>query len=749
MGREINAIELEVDSFDLILDRKQVHSISMERSIVVNENHQRSNSTPVSKSLGSLIKIDSISIDLSSAMDKNDPGKCDHFSIRGYVAEMRKKDWRICLPFALDDNNKSEKQTSVLPPLHVAKFRWWRCQNCLREIGDTSAAESHGDAVMVLSDVRQASKMDNFEGRTADFNTYANVNTDEHCFSSCRYKKEMKSENGNSTAAIGCENGSEDDGNRKLCNPTCDVTKFNPLLLEEKRTDGTVLKSQGNGLVEYCEPNCGSHEIAIIVPAIETLNCMGRSSAEICQKGELASAYDQQRNVLTACKTAEVVGKIDEAVDPVKDQRTRLPSLELEDCDIVSSESDEILAGNSPHDRHHVLTSRKARKVRLLTELLGAKRNAENNQIRTEGAPTNAMMPCASPGLHALSAHQNQVPVEGNLTKGFRGIKRKTKMPRDEDWKPVEMSRPNNVTKKVRVFKGDAETTNTSIEIADSASEEDASAVVLKTDRKGHWTNHRINRNPTRGRKKNKETKVGDGYSPLVPWRGVVSGKNQIEIGDADKCGAAADMPKSAHGAFTGRGQQLYLESYLSPEQTERNLSFCKMKNKMPQVEDGQKYLSLKRNSMLGEGSIRRKDVEIMQTRPEGVKFQWVHDASAKNGLDLSLNSYMAIQRKDINYFTRIDGGVDPLMPQQKGITREEHWRGKDVMHVGETSCPHKSGPDTSFDRGLLCDLNETITHRTSFLREMQNCDPLVNDGSFSLRQKMDFSDSRNNEGNH
>lgn len=55
----------------------------MERSIVVDGSHCKSNSNTVSKSEGSFIQIDSISIDLVSAKDKGDhAGKCEHFSIR-------------------------------------------------------------------------------------------------------------------------------------------------------------------------------------------------------------------------------------------------------------------------------------------------------------------------------------------------------------------------------------------------------------------------------------------------------------------------------------------------------------------------------------------------------------------------------------------------------------------------------------------------------------------------------------------
>ncbi|KAL6957399.1 hypothetical protein U1Q18_021760 [Sarracenia purpurea var. burkii] len=234
----------------------------MERSAVVEENHQRSDSTPMSKSSGSIIRIDAISIDLADAMENHrEASKCDHFSIRGYAAEMRKKDMSICWPFAFKGNqNKSEEQTGMLPPLHVAKFRWWRCQNCLQEIDAISSSEhiemapdrfqmggisssscsdmqSPRNSAMVLSNSLQATEPVNFAGRKTDTNSSSKVNKDEIRLSSCAYNKEKKHEVGQA-AGIGHENGAGNDVSREICNPTCDITESNPCLNHESNADG-------------------------------------------------------------------------------------------------------------------------------------------------------------------------------------------------------------------------------------------------------------------------------------------------------------------------------------------------------------------------------------------------------------------------------------------------------------------------------------------------------------------------------
>lgn len=49
---------------------------------------------------------------------------------RGYVAEIRKKDPKICWPFRMFHGQTSGEHISLLPPLPMTKFRRWNCQNC-------------------------------------------------------------------------------------------------------------------------------------------------------------------------------------------------------------------------------------------------------------------------------------------------------------------------------------------------------------------------------------------------------------------------------------------------------------------------------------------------------------------------------------------------------------------------------------------------------------------------------------------
>ncbi|KAJ0248541.1 hypothetical protein HA466_0156260 [Hirschfeldia incana] len=81
------------------------------------------------------IMISSISVDLAKAPDDGiDSGKCKHFSIRGFVDEIRQKDHRKCWPFSEDSVELRNHESYSLPCLSVVKSRWWRCASCIKDI---------------------------------------------------------------------------------------------------------------------------------------------------------------------------------------------------------------------------------------------------------------------------------------------------------------------------------------------------------------------------------------------------------------------------------------------------------------------------------------------------------------------------------------------------------------------------------------------------------------------------------------
>jgi len=127
----------------------------------------------------------------------------------------------MCWPFVSDgDSNNYEEQACLLPPLHVPKFRFWRCQNCVWEVGAKGTANcydtalkscgaelkstnvcSHGpnfdDAARLPSDVQEATNQEIPEGRQADvFASLNSTSKSHHSLSIDKNEKKTKDMNG-------------------------------------------------------------------------------------------------------------------------------------------------------------------------------------------------------------------------------------------------------------------------------------------------------------------------------------------------------------------------------------------------------------------------------------------------------------------------------------------------------------------------------------------------------------------------
>uniref|UniRef100_A0A7N0V863 Embryonic flower 1-like protein n=1 Tax=Kalanchoe fedtschenkoi TaxID=63787 RepID=A0A7N0V863_KALFE len=111
----------------------------MKQKAILESRNNKESCTPTARPSSSLVRIDSISINID-APEQSKSDKCEHFTIRGFVSDIRKKNGKPCWPFAVDDDDaSSEDIKSSLPPLHVPKFKWWRCQSCLSEIDAAGA----------------------------------------------------------------------------------------------------------------------------------------------------------------------------------------------------------------------------------------------------------------------------------------------------------------------------------------------------------------------------------------------------------------------------------------------------------------------------------------------------------------------------------------------------------------------------------------------------------------------------------
>ncbi|KAK4852948.1 hypothetical protein QYF36_001415 [Acer negundo] len=748
-----------------VLTRSQLRSFAktMEKSlVVVEENHQiTSGSDLFSKSVGSssVKKIDSISIDLVSNDDENDAGECGHFSIRGYVSEIRKKNWKMCWPFALDSNHdRSEEQTCPLSPLHVSKSRWWRCHNCLQELGTESITNNHGDAfnycnstrikssgicshvsspgdaTMPQPDVLQAPRLNILEGGTVDASIASDPNYNE-CHLLRTDKEDKNSESANNPIT-GIEIGSEENLNQEVSESGAATGIISGPMMGRHDTDGIALKRYHIGSVEFCKPGCGSNGTADFELAKENDKCVVENSVGICQTRKQPSAEEQHSELMIACGTSRVTGIVGEVPDDVKSHTSELPSPGLDEHNNESSESAEMLTGNDLQDHQHDNSNgshrRKTRKVRLLTELLAENGDASTRLMRTENFPSNSV-PEETAGVDGLSAPQGMVSVKGNA-----GLdqKMKRKFPHDEEWTSLETSSPNNMYKKDGTCNEGAEITGA---FASSDSEEDCE-ISLTIGQRSHLNKFKFDTVPMAGKKINKNTLVVDECLSLASSQENVPKDIQIKAGDANKASAADTfLLKSGQTAFTGRGVYSFP---MPPQKMEKSSSVCKKKSKIDQFVDGRASLNPWSSCVLRESPGTRKDVEILQMQSLPAPFLSVQNASTEKGLHHSLGSCLPTHGYDGKYISPLE---DQLLIWPGSTSKENQFMGRDIQtnYVGDSIFPSKCEPNAYLQNGAHCDIGSNNAYRMPFLN--QKLKSTHQAGNSSWMQQMDFCGTSNN----
>ncbi|KAL5783274.1 hypothetical protein ACOSP7_008303 [Xanthoceras sorbifolium] len=726
----------------------------MEKSLMVEKNRQTSDSDLVSKSVGSSVKIGSISVDLVSN-DETDAGECEHFSIRGYVSKIRKKNWKICWPFPLDGNHdKSEEHTCPLPPLHVSKFRWWRCQNCLQEpgaesitnsLGNTfnycnstrlkssgtcSHVSSPGDAIMLQPDFQQVPKLNILEGGKVDASIVTDPDDNGCRPSSCTDKKDKNSESAKKPIT-GLEIGSEDNVNQEVSVSGTATGVISGLMMGRHHTDDIVtLKRNCNGSVEFFKPGCGSNGTADSELAKKKVKCVVENSAGICQTGKEPSSEEHHSELMITCGTSRVAGMVGEVLDAVKSHTSELPSSRLNEYDNASSESAGILIRNDLQDHQHDNSNgshrRKTRKMRLLTELLAKNGDASTKLTRTENFLSNSV-PEASAGVDGLSAPQGMVAVKGNA--GL-DLNKKRKFPHDEELAPLEISSPKNLYKNDGTRNEGAESAHA---FASSDPEEDG-GLSLQIGKRSHLNKFKFDTIPTMGKKKNKSTLVVDECMSLAPSQENVPKVIQSKAGDANKADAADTiLLKSGQATSTSRG---VFSFPLPPQNMERNSSVCKKKSKVDQFADGQASRNPWNSCVLRESPVTRKDVEILQMQP----FLSAQNASTERGLHHSLGSCLPSHGYDRKYTAPLE---DRLLISRGSTSKENQVLGRDnqTNYVGDSNFPSKSEPNAYLWNGVHCDLGNNA-YRMSFLNEKLKSTLHV--GNSSLMQQMDICGTSN-----
>ncbi|KAG0450551.1 hypothetical protein HPP92_026649 [Vanilla planifolia] len=84
--------------------------------------------------------------------DIKESNKCKHFTIRGYVAGVRKRDAKSCWPFMHRGCTMLES-ADLFPPLCVANFKWWGCHDCVNEMISTTPQMTTEGSMCIQSQV--------------------------------------------------------------------------------------------------------------------------------------------------------------------------------------------------------------------------------------------------------------------------------------------------------------------------------------------------------------------------------------------------------------------------------------------------------------------------------------------------------------------------------------------------------------------------------------------------------------------
>ncbi|XP_050205749.1 protein EMBRYONIC FLOWER 1 isoform X2 [Mercurialis annua] len=663
---------------------------------VAEEYHGCANMNLVSKSLESSIKIDSISIDLINTNEKSDAGNCDHFSIRGYVSEIRKKNGKMCWPFSSDDDSsKYDEVACKLPSLHVPKFRYWRCHECLREIGAKGTGNdgpiftpcisgfkpksicSHAsvidDVARLVSDLQQAPHLDIIKEKAicGDSNA-ANLNN-------MTGVSKNKSEEAHGPIK-GCNSGDILNQEKHKLGTTISIQKQKPNFTDDR-------KSKSNESVDFIKPGRGKG--VVDVEPVTNINCMDMSSK--IHEIRKVNPVDDHPKELIACGMSAEVGNIEAYSVGMGSGH---PSLVLDDLGCDLSESAEIMAANivRDHDNSSGLHRRKTRKVRLLTELLCENDCADNIQ-------SNAIRG-SSDERDKLPIPQSHVAAQGNFRRGLAQPK-KRKSDRDEDWKPTQTGSPNKVGKEVRLLKRDVESPD--------AIAQAFARMQLQTGRKNNCFKRGIDRSPSLCKKKNKKTLIFEESSSLVPAQENVPNKLWNETGDASNSNAADRLfSKPLHNAVTREEADSF---HFSTQRVGRKPSF-KKKAKMPQDDTQQSPSIIQKHDKLREDPMSRKVVEFQQSRPVRVPLHTARDIFSENGPDLSLKNYITTERNDMLRNPQLVDGQTCFSTRKEGTAREAQVKSNftEVEHLGNFNFASKSVTELAFGKGVYNELNGNRT---------------------------------------
>ncbi|XXG56729.1 hypothetical protein AAC387_Pa03g4067 [Persea americana] len=576
--------------------------------------------------------------ELGCADDKRE-GKCGHFSIRGYVAEIRKRDRKISWPFSIDDeNNKVDENAHGLPPMSVSEFRWWRCPNCLRKAGATGAdtdgevvhcmCDIEDDAHKLLSGFQEVSQESFSEGRKGGEDDTANSNDGECYPSLCSDAKEKEalvfhpSKDGISDYTIhSCKpvsHGPHKDA--KVLDSSLslrtneDVNNLSssrkPIFHDNNSLEAETFKSKGNeSHHNQCSTRDQDHNGG---SNIECRTSMNNNASEFCCIDDIGFSgkhlvnMKEKHDKVTADYGISWEGdrrfKNDHPPNAVAGPTSELDSMELYESDNDISEKNEDLAGSEAHDQHiagQLGTSsgnshqKKAQKMRLLTDIIKSEvsgasekilifnRNAEIKSIHAAANDSKSERD-ASEDLDLHSGLKSSLVVHKDDKKNIMR-KRCSKTPRVDDKGSSLMSWLKDVAGKVKIPKRYGESKckeHVAPEAVNSKSSPVVSTGIALPPCQSNVATQRSDKNVIVCKKKNKMIHFEDEQSFLTDHREPLSGKSKTKAGKADSKSILTKtvQSKSSQNALAALGARR------GPKYRKATAS---KNNKMPRIENG------------------------------------------------------------------------------------------------------------------------------------------------------------------
>ncbi|XP_008783264.1 protein EMBRYONIC FLOWER 1-like [Phoenix dactylifera] len=244
----------------------------------------------------SLSQIEPRLIEAAAADGVQGTETCDHFSIRGYVAEIRKKDPKICCPFPMFHGQTSDKHIGLLPPLPMTKFRRWNCQNCRHKAINCAVTRANE----APSDIQNAEVKSGtiFLGNT--FITHAN---DKEMLPGFHQLPEEKIVDGGLTEA-----GSSVNAPNRECCPAANCDKSTKNYLTGAATEGLQVAKASQGSYEGIQ-NPSSDKLAYVETKDEACHMGGRGERNATSTANTLEALYFEDMVNAKSKETEILNK--------------------------------------------------------------------------------------------------------------------------------------------------------------------------------------------------------------------------------------------------------------------------------------------------------------------------------------------------------------------------------------------------------------------------------------------------------